>query len=128
MVNTNVICYSRLEALSGKGSIVGGDIKAIGGIECMEAGSRLGVATKLTVGDKFIVRQRLSTVVESQNSIKENLAGLNQKILENQAIFEQIDKLPADKKLPFKKYWIKLRIVKVSSKNLKRSRINSMFY
>ena len=98
MVNTNVICYSRLEALSGKGSIVGGDIKAIGGIECMEAGSRLGVATKLTVGDKFIVRQRLSTVVESQNSIKETLAGLNQKILENQAIFEQIDKLPADKK------------------------------
>ena len=128
MVNTNVICYSRLEALSGKGSIVGGDIKAIGGIECMEAGSRLGVATKLTVGDKFIVRQRLSTVVESQNSIKENLAGLNQKILENQAIFEQIDKLPADKKAPFKKYWIKLRIVKVSSKNLKRSRISSMFY
>ncbi len=100
MVNTDVTCYSRLEALSGKGSIVGGDIKAIGGIECIEAGSKLGVTTKLTVGDKFIVRQRLSSVVENQNMVKESLKQLNQKIIENKAIFEQIDSLPADKKAP----------------------------
>ncbi len=100
MINTDVTCYSRLEALSGKGSIVGGDIKAIGGIECIEAGSKLGVPTKLTVGDKFIVRQRLSSVVENQNNLKENLAGLNQKVLENKAVFEQIDNLPSEKKAP----------------------------
>tara|TARA_Y100000589_G_scaffold212531_1_gene200294 strand:+ start:3704 stop:5143 length:1440 start_codon:yes stop_codon:yes gene_type:complete len=100
MVNTDVTCYSRLEALSGKGSLVGGDIKAIGGIECLEAGSKLGVSTKLTVGDKFIVRERLSSVVENQNLIKESLKKLNQKILENKAVFEQIDSLPPDRKAP----------------------------
>ena len=66
----------------------------------MEAGSKLGVPTKLTVGDKFIVRQRLSSVVENQNILKESLAGFNQKILENKAIFEQMDNLPSDKKAP----------------------------
>ena len=129
IINSDVTCYSIFEATRGKGSIVGGDIRAIGGIECLEAGSKLGVSTKLTVGDKFIVRERLTAVMESQKPFRENLKALNQKFMENRAIFEQIDTFPPEKQKPYREFLEEMANVKSQLEELevKADKLNTLY-
>lgn len=129
IINSDVTCYSILEAITGKGSIVGGDIRAIGGIQCLEAGSKLGVPTKLTVGDKFIIKERLSSVVQDQNALKEQLKGFNQKFHENKAIFERLESLPPEKQEPLREILENIALLnqQIQELDVKQEKLNVLY-
>lgn len=100
IVNSTIECHRKISALQGKGSIVAGDIFSVGGLECLELGSRIGVPTKIIVGDKPIIRKRLeelaAKVAPYQNEHKQILVAMDQ----HSRLFEQLEFLEPSKKAP----------------------------
>lgn len=72
IIDSHVIGYSKIKVAK-KGSIVGGETKAVKGIECKELGSKLGIPTVITVGDRFVIQKRMeeakSTLEESKKAL-----------------------------------------------------------
>ena len=129
IVNSDVTCYSKIDMSSGKGSIVGGEIRAIGGIFCMEAGSKLGVITRLIAGDKFIVRQRIMEVTKNLTDSKEELHKLEISIKQNEAVFANLMALPEDKRAPLQAILEKRMELTEAVKDLemKSEKLNALF-
>ena len=95
IVNSDITCYSKVLVARGKGLIVGGHVRAINGIECLEVGSKLGVQTRITVGDKFVVRARLDETATKIESLKEFLHKVSE-VLSNLGALD-INSLPPAK-------------------------------
>jgi len=60
IVNSKITCFSKLNLK--QGNLLGGAIIAVGGLECREVGSKMGVPTEITIGDKPIIRDRLRDI------------------------------------------------------------------
>ncbi len=98
IINSKVICYSKIILGVKKGVIVGGTTLGARGIECMETGSRLGVSTEITVGDKPLVRKKIQTISREMGAIQGLLGKLNQGVKVHRKLFENLDTLSPEKR------------------------------
>lgn len=60
ILNSKVTCYSNVNMPLGQ--IIGGETIAVQGMEVKNLGSRLGLPTKVTLGDKPVIRERLTHI------------------------------------------------------------------
>lgn len=79
IIDSQIVCYSKVMVLK-KGSIVGGDVKAVKGIECKELGSKLGIPTIVTVGDRFVIQRRMEEAKQTLEDSKEALGPIEESI------------------------------------------------
>jgi uncharacterized protein len=98
IVNSKIECHRQIKAVQGKGSIVAGELFATGGIECLELGSKIGVSTTVTVGDKPIVRKRLEELAAKMEPFQNEHKVILKAVDQYQALFERIDTLEPEKK------------------------------
>lgn len=100
IVNSTIICHGIISMGQKKGQIVGGEVLAARGIKCREAGSKFGVNTVLTIGDKSLVRKKLEDleleVKEIEGEYQQILSGMQQ----HERLFINLKMLPEDKKKP----------------------------
>ncbi|PCJ19265.1 MAG: hypothetical protein COB02_07710 [Candidatus Cloacimonadota bacterium] len=83
IVNSTIIAYQSIRfSASGKGQILGGNVTAVDGIICKEIGSKLGVSTNIIIGDKFIIRERISETTAAISTFETKLKKI--KILQHQ--------------------------------------------
>ncbi|MBT3785827.1 DUF342 domain-containing protein, partial [bacterium] len=75
-----------------------GELFATGGIECLELGSKIGVSTTVTVGDKPIVRKRLEELAAKMEPFQNEHKVILKAVDQYQALFERIDTLEPEKK------------------------------
>lgn len=101
IINAKVICYADIQVTRNKGLIVGGDVKCVGDIYCNEVGSKLGITTNITLGDKFIIRQRIEETQEEITNYQKRYAKIKSSLIPVQGMLRNLDALPADKKLQF---------------------------
>ena len=69
VVNTDISCKGKIRVLKGKGSIIGGTVRAVIGLDCLNIGSGLGVNTSIVVGEHFLIRRKLKLI---NNKVKIN--------------------------------------------------------
>lgn len=100
LVSSKIECHKKVTAIQGKGSIVAGDIFAIGGLECLELGSKIGVPTTVVVGDKPIVRKRLEELSERTEPFQKEHKQILKAMEQHSRLFEQIESLEPAKKAP----------------------------
>jgi uncharacterized protein len=98
IINSNVICYSKVILGGRKGVIVGGSVLGARGIECVETGSRLGVSTEVIVGDKPLVRKKIQFISREMAYLQNLLDKLNQGIKLHRKLFENLDSLAPEKR------------------------------
>ncbi|PCJ19266.1 MAG: hypothetical protein COB02_07715 [Candidatus Cloacimonadota bacterium] len=101
IINSNVICYANIKVTSSKGLIVGGEIKCIGNIFCNEMGSKLGVTTKVILGDKFFIRQRMDESQGEINQFQEQYSKIKKSLIPIQSLLNNLDSLAPAKKAQF---------------------------
>ncbi len=94
IINSDVLCYSTIQVARQKGTIVGGHARAVQGIECLEIGSKLGVTTRVTAGDKFLVRERIQECIQKIEELEELLGKINDTLYK----VKNPGQLPADKR------------------------------
>lgn len=104
IINADVTCFSKVNLDRGKGQIVGGHVRGIMGIACVEAGSKLGVQTRLTTGDKFIVKERIdetNALLDEKNTERAKVNEFLSKLMEiadnNEVRKEQISQASEQK-------------------------------
>jgi uncharacterized protein len=100
IVNSQITCHSKIILASGRASIVGGHTLAIDGIECLELGSKIGVATQITIGDKSIIRKRIEATSEGIEKIEAELTQINLGIKRHQRLFDNLKMLPEERRKP----------------------------
>jgi uncharacterized protein len=74
IVNSKITCFSKLNLK--QGNLLGGRIIAVGGLECREVGSKMGVHTEITIGDKPVIRERLRDMNQRIQERKKTLEKL----------------------------------------------------
>lgn len=62
ILNSHVSCKGRLRVVKNKGSIIGGQCRAVQGIQVVNLGSEFGVATGVAVGEHFIIGEMLKEI------------------------------------------------------------------
>jgi len=62
ILNSHVSCKGRLWVVKNKGSIIGGQCRAVQGIQVVNLGSEFGVATGVAVGEHFIIAEMLKEI------------------------------------------------------------------
>ena len=77
IMHSNITCFSKLKIPQGK--IIGGHAIVVKNLEVGEVGTKLGVPTEITLGDKSIIQQRI-TEIKSQ-------------LIEKQAILNKINSM-----------------------------------
>ncbi|MCJ8347384.1 FapA family protein [bacterium] len=92
VIDSNIVCYSKL-SVANKGSIVGGDIKAVKGIECKELGSKLGIPTIVTVGDRFVIQKRMEEAKKILEESKVSLGPIEESIKQMAPLFKNFANL-----------------------------------
>lgn len=66
IISSQITGYQNIRFSSNKrGQIIGGNVTAVDGIICKEIGSKLGTPTVIAIGDKKIIRDRLTETTES---------------------------------------------------------------
>ena len=70
LLNCDVISKGKVRVVNGKGSIIGGIIRGVGGIECINLGTEIGTPTQLIIGEHFLIRQMLNEVNQSLSQKK----------------------------------------------------------
>lgn len=101
IINANIICYADVQVTRNKGLIVGGDVKCVGDIYCNELGSKLGVTSHVTLGDKFIIRQRMEETQEEITNFQKRYAKIKSSLIPVQSMLKSLDSFPPDKKSQF---------------------------
>ncbi|MCJ8345292.1 FapA family protein [bacterium] len=101
IINANVTCYANIHVTRNKGLIVGGDIKCVGDIYCNEIGSKLGVSTRVTLGDKFIIRMRLEETQVEANKLLERAQKIASTLLPMKPLLNNLDILPPEERNQF---------------------------
>ncbi|GFM37203.1 FapA family protein [Desulfovibrio psychrotolerans] len=76
MLHSTVLCGGRVIATTGRGRIQGGSITCMGGVEALELGAELGVATKVTVA---VSSKALRELEKERDTVKEALIKLTAK-------------------------------------------------
>ena len=100
IVNSKIECHKKISAIQGKGSIVAGDVFAVSGLECLELGSKIGVPTKVVVGDKPIIRKRLEELAAKTAPFQNEHKQISLAMEQHSRLFEQIEFLEPAKKAP----------------------------
>jgi len=98
VVNSEVTTYGRLRILKGKGLIVGGSVLAVKGVTCFELGSRIGVKTEITVGNKPILREKLEGITKEIRPLKFDLRQIYKAMEQYQRLFQNLDAVEEEKK------------------------------
>ena len=129
IVNSKITCYASISMGRKKGQIVGGEVLGAGGIECRELGSKLGVATKIIIGDKPLVRAKLESVSRELEEIYKELNQVLSGIQEHENLFNNIKLLPAEKQKPLrailnKKEEMQLKIKEIDDR---KEKLNLLF-
>lgn len=101
IINANVTCYANIQVTRNKGLIVGGDVKCVGDIYCNELGSKLGVTSTITLGDKFIIRQRTEETQEEISNFQNRYAKIKSSLIPIQGMLRNLDALTPDKRAQF---------------------------
>lgn len=112
ILNSSIRCYSKIRMGSTKGHIVGGSILGVQGIQCQEVGSKLGVFTRVIIGDKLIVKERMKSVAEELRDKNEALKKINQGMLKHKRLFDELSLLPSEKQDPLLQILESLEMVK----------------
>ncbi|MBT3785385.1 DUF342 domain-containing protein [bacterium] len=98
LVNCQVSCDGKALVRSVRGCIVGGEIQATQGIIVQDLGSRLGVTTRVIIGDKPFLLKRLKEIsVLIQNAARE-LKITSQSLEKLKPILKVLKKLPPEKR------------------------------
>lgn len=100
IVNSNIICHGVITMGNKKGQIVGGDVLAARGIKCREVGSKFGVNTILTIGDKSLVRAKLEDLESELQKLVIEYQQLLSGMQQHERLFLNLNLLPENKKKP----------------------------
>lgn len=99
ILNSKVTCYSNVNMPLGQ--IIGGETIAVQGMEVKNLGSRLGVPTKVTLGDKPVIRERLTQInddiVEKKKLLEKILTIQKMKAEELEELLEEMEKETREK-------------------------------
>jgi uncharacterized protein (DUF342 family) len=105
IADSDVTCFGKITLNRQKGTIVGGTVRAVKGIDCIELGSKMGVNTTVMAGDKFRIKQlQLETELEiagigdELTKIAEEAAKLKDILGKVAPLLQQLDKLAEDKR------------------------------
>jgi uncharacterized protein len=98
VVNSEVTTYGIMRILKGKGLIVGGKILAVGGITCFELGSRIGVKTEITIGNKPILREKIEEITKKILPIKFDLRQILKGMEQYQRLFQNLEAVEEQKR------------------------------
>ena len=98
LINCHVQCAGKTHIRGSRGSIVGGEIQSTKGITVYDLGSKMGATTRIIIGDKPILREKIKEAQElllrAANELKVSTAAI-QKL---QPILKMLQKLPPSKR------------------------------
>lgn len=125
IADSDVTCFGKIILNRQKGTIVGGVVRAVKGIDCIEIGSKMGVNTTVIVGDKFRIKQlQLETEQEIQ-ALSDELSKTNEEISKVDGLvakvtplLPQLEKLPEEKKAQIVGLLEKQKVLKVKPNEL----------
>ena len=100
IVNSKVTCYGAITMGTKKGQIVGGEVISAKGIECKELGSKFGIKTIITIGDKPLVRARLDDLSKEHEAIIAEYNQILNGMKQHERLFLNLNVLPEEKKKP----------------------------
>jgi len=128
-VNSEVTSFCKVEMTRGKGSIIGGEVRGVQGIDCVEAGSKLGIVTRLVAGDKFIIRQRINETMGRQKEIDDEVAKIKESLPNYDVVMASLSSLPADKQAALAEIKQKVEELTNEKKTLeaKEDKLNQLF-
>jgi uncharacterized protein (DUF342 family) len=98
IINANVTCHGKINVTRKKGIIVGGVVRSIGGIECNEIGSKLGVSTRIVIGDKFLIKDRMAEVDKQIEAEKQTIEKITMSLDGLGPMLSRLNELPAAKR------------------------------
>ncbi|MBW7875201.1 MAG: DUF342 domain-containing protein [Candidatus Cloacimonetes bacterium] len=87
IMNSRVTSSGKVTVSKHKGSIVGGEVSATNGIDCLNLGSDMGVNTTVMVGEQFLMRKKLVEVTELLEKQNAQIKSLTQ----SQTVFSGMD-------------------------------------
>ena len=94
IMHSEVICFSCMKLSFAK--IIGGSTTVVKNVEIKELGTKLGVPTEITIGDKAIIQQRLVDLrsqLDEKKQVYEKMKSV--KDLQPEQIKANLKKLPA---------------------------------
>ena len=77
---------------------MGGEIQASRGMNVHEIGSRLGVTTRIIIGDKPLIREQLSSILDQIQKAGQELKRFHGAVLKIRPLLTIIHRLPPDKR------------------------------
>jgi hypothetical protein len=111
LLNCDVTCKGKVRVIKGKGSIIGGTIRAVKGIECLLLGAEIGTNTNAVVGEHFLTRRML-------NQVNDQMQEQQKKINETQNGIELFSSSLGDKNLMSPDQMLKVKQLKEKLKKL----------
>lgn len=82
LFNCDVVCGEKIVIVGQRGSIVGGTLRAISGIEANSIGNEMEVKTSLAVGAEVDVYRRLKVLEHKIESVQKNMEAIDKKVQE----------------------------------------------
>jgi len=98
LINSRVNCSSKVVVQSKHGSIMGGETQASRGMKVNNIGSRLGVTTHIIIGDKPLIRQQISAVVDQIQKTGQEMKRFHEAAKKVKPLIQVLFRLPPEKR------------------------------
>lgn len=98
LINCHISCSGKALVRSLRGSIVGGEIQATKGMIVQDLGSRLGVTTRVIIGDKPLIQKQIKEVSTRLQGAAQELKSSMEIIQKLKPVLKMLKKLPDAKR------------------------------
>lgn len=98
IINCHITCNGKITVRGAKGRIVGGEVQAGKGISVYDLGSKIGASTRIIVGDKTILREKIKEVQDLLQRSAHELKSSAESMQKLQPLLRMLRKLPSMKR------------------------------